>query len=102
MKKHKYSDYENYILLCENSKGFRLNYSHFLRRNALPFYGEKGLTRQHEIEGEVPFTNLIKKKLELKLYCPKIENMILSWKQTKKRGIEFPARVVTHDERFKI
>ena len=80
----------------------KLNYSHFLRRNALPFYGEKGLTRQHEIEGEVPFTNLIKKKLELKLYCPKIENMILSWKQTKKRGIEFPARVVTHDERFKI
>ena len=30
MKKHKYSDYENYILLCENSKVFRLNYSHFL------------------------------------------------------------------------
>ena len=30
MKKHKYSDYENYILLCENSKGFKLNYSHFL------------------------------------------------------------------------
>ena len=80
----------------------KLNYSHFLMRNALPFYGAKGLTRQHEIEGEVPFTNLIKKKLELKLYCPKIENMILSWKQTKKRGIEFPARVVTHDERFKI
>jgi len=30
MKKSKYSDYENYILLCENSKGFKLNYSHFL------------------------------------------------------------------------
>jgi len=30
MNKNKYSDYENYILLCENSKGFKLNYSHFL------------------------------------------------------------------------
>ena len=30
MKKNQYSDYENYILLCENSKGFKLSYSHFL------------------------------------------------------------------------
>ena len=30
MKKSQYSDYENYILLCENSKGFKLSYSHFL------------------------------------------------------------------------
>ena len=30
MEKHKYSDYENYILLCYNSKDFKLNYSHYL------------------------------------------------------------------------
>ena len=30
MKRNQYSDYENYILLCENSKGFKLSYSHFL------------------------------------------------------------------------
>ena len=30
MKKSQYSEYENYILLCGNSKGFRSNYSHFL------------------------------------------------------------------------
>ena len=30
MNKNKYSDYDNYVLLCYNSKGFRLTYSHFL------------------------------------------------------------------------
>lgn len=79
-----------------------LNYSHYLGRNALPFHAEKGVTRQHEIGGEVPFTGIIKKKLKLKFYCPKIKNMILSWKQTKRRGIDFHERVVTYDERFNI
>ena len=79
-----------------------LNYSQFLKRNSLPFYAAEGITRQHEIEGEVPFTNLIKKKLNLEFYCPKIKKMILSWKQVKRRGIDFPERVVTHDEQFKI
>ena len=30
MKKRKYSDYEDYILLCYNNGDFKLNYSHFL------------------------------------------------------------------------
>jgi len=30
MKKSQYSEYENYILLCENSRGFKLSYTHFL------------------------------------------------------------------------
>ena len=30
MKRSQYSDHENYILLCENSRGFKSNYTHFL------------------------------------------------------------------------
>jgi len=30
MKKNQYSDYENYILLCDNSRGFKLSYTFFL------------------------------------------------------------------------
>ena len=30
MEKSKYSEYENYILLCYNNTDFKLNYSHFL------------------------------------------------------------------------
>ena len=30
MKSNQYSEYENYILLCENSRGFKWGYHHFL------------------------------------------------------------------------
>ena len=30
MKPSKYSEYENYILLCDNSRGFKLGYHNFL------------------------------------------------------------------------
>jgi hypothetical protein len=30
MDKAKYSEYENYILMCDNSRGFKLSYTHFL------------------------------------------------------------------------
>ena len=31
MEKSKYSDYDNYVLLCDNSKGFKLGYEYFLK-----------------------------------------------------------------------
>ena len=31
MEKSKYSDYDNYVLLCDNSKGFRNGYEYFLK-----------------------------------------------------------------------
>ena len=31
MEKSKYSDFDNYVLLCDNSKGFKLGYENFLR-----------------------------------------------------------------------
>ena len=31
MEKSKYSDFDNYTLLCDNSKGFKLGYENFLK-----------------------------------------------------------------------
>ena len=31
MEKSKYSDFDNYTLLCDNSKGFKLGYEYFLK-----------------------------------------------------------------------
>ena len=31
MKKSQYSDFDNYTILCENSKGFKLGYEYFLK-----------------------------------------------------------------------
>ena len=76
-----------------------LNYSEELSRGCLPFHFESGVNLSHERKGEIPFTNLIKKKLGLDFYCPKEEAIVLSWKQNKHRGIEFPQRVLLHDQR---
>jgi len=76
-----------------------LNYSEELSRSCLPFHFDRGVDLGHEKKGEIPFTNLIKKKLGLDFYCPKEEAIVLSWKQNKHRGIEFPQRVLLHDQR---
>ena len=76
-----------------------LNYSEELSRSCLPFHFDRGVDLGHEKKGEIPFTNLIKKKLRLDFYCPKEEAIVLSWKQNKHRGIEFPQRVLLHDQR---
>ena len=76
-----------------------LNYSEELSRGCLPFHFESGVNLSHEKKGEIPFTNLIKKKLGLDFYCPKEDAIVLSWKQNKHRGIEFPQRVLLHDQR---
>jgi hypothetical protein len=31
MEKSKYSDFDNYVILCDNSKGFKLGYEYFLK-----------------------------------------------------------------------
>ena len=31
MEKNKYSEFDNYTLLCDNSKGFKLGYEYFLK-----------------------------------------------------------------------
>ena len=31
MEKSKYSDFDNYTILCDNSKGFRNGYEYFLK-----------------------------------------------------------------------
>ena len=31
MEKSKYSDFDNYTILCDNSKGFKLGYEYFLK-----------------------------------------------------------------------
>ena len=35
MEKSKYSDFDNYTLLCDNSKGFKLGYEYFLKLHLL-------------------------------------------------------------------
>ena len=43
IKKSKYSHYDNYVLLCDNSKGFKLGYEYFLK-----FKEEKKFVNQKE------------------------------------------------------
>ena len=31
MKKSQYSEYDNYVIMCDNSKGFKLGYEYFLK-----------------------------------------------------------------------
>ena len=31
MEKSKYSDFDNYVILCDNSNGFKLGYEYFLK-----------------------------------------------------------------------
>ena len=78
-----------------------VNYSEPLKRGALPFHFSSGISLDHERRGEIPFTNIIKKELNLELYCSRREGIVLSWKQYKHRGIDFPSRVVLHDQRPK-